>query len=76
MKTYWGVEVQLHALTSVLHGGEWSGSRPGTESEYSRYLKLHLFMATHKINNCFQCLQLQVRFICISNLQNQRNFVA
>jgi len=27
---YWGVELQLHAfLTSVLHGGEWSGSRPG-----------------------------------------------
>jgi hypothetical protein len=26
MKTYWGVEVQLHALTSVLYGGEWSAS--------------------------------------------------
>jgi hypothetical protein len=30
MKTYWGVEVQLHAfLTSALDGGEWSASRPG-----------------------------------------------
>jgi hypothetical protein len=30
MKTYWGVEVQLHTfLTSVLDGGEWSNSRPG-----------------------------------------------
>jgi hypothetical protein len=30
MKTYWGVEVQLHAfLTSALDEGEWSVSRPG-----------------------------------------------
>jgi hypothetical protein len=30
MVAYWGVEVQLHAfLTSALHGGEWSDSRPG-----------------------------------------------
>jgi hypothetical protein len=30
MKTYRGMEVQLHAfLTSALHGGEWSASRPG-----------------------------------------------
>jgi len=30
MKTYRGVEVQLHAfLTSALDGGEWSVSRPG-----------------------------------------------
>jgi hypothetical protein len=29
MKTYWGVEVQLHALTSALDGGEWLASRPG-----------------------------------------------
>jgi hypothetical protein len=30
MKTYWGVEVQLHSfLTSALDGGEWSASRPG-----------------------------------------------
>jgi len=28
MKTYWGVEVELHALTSALGGGEWSASRP------------------------------------------------
>jgi hypothetical protein len=30
MKTYWGVEVQLHAfLISELDGGEWSASRSG-----------------------------------------------
>jgi hypothetical protein len=30
MKTYWGVEVYLHAfLTSAQDGGEWSASRPG-----------------------------------------------
>jgi len=30
MKTYGGVEIQLHAfLTSALDGGEWSASRPG-----------------------------------------------
>jgi hypothetical protein len=30
MKTYWGVEVLLHAfLTEALDGGEWSASRPG-----------------------------------------------
>jgi hypothetical protein len=30
MKTYWGVEVYLHAfLNSALDGGEWSASRPG-----------------------------------------------
>jgi len=29
MKTYGGVEVQLHAfLTAMLDGGEWSASRP------------------------------------------------
>jgi hypothetical protein len=29
MKTYWGVDVQIHAsLTSALVGGEWSASRP------------------------------------------------
>jgi hypothetical protein len=31
MKTYWGVEVQIHAfLTSALDGGELSASRPGS----------------------------------------------
>jgi hypothetical protein len=38
MKTYWGVEVELHAfLTSALDGGEWSASRPAAltpEKEY------------------------------------------
>jgi hypothetical protein len=30
MKTYWGVEVYLHAfLTLELNGGEWSASLPG-----------------------------------------------
>jgi len=30
MRTYWGVDVELHAfLTSALDGGEWSGSSPG-----------------------------------------------
>jgi hypothetical protein len=30
VKTYYGVEVYLHAfLTSVLGGGEWPASRPG-----------------------------------------------
>jgi hypothetical protein len=30
MKTYWGVEVYLHAfLTSELDGGKWSASRSG-----------------------------------------------
>jgi len=30
MKTYWGVEVQLHAfITSAKDGDEWSASRPG-----------------------------------------------
>jgi hypothetical protein len=30
MKTYWAVDIQLHAfLTSALDGGGWSASRPG-----------------------------------------------
>jgi hypothetical protein len=28
MEKYWGAEVQLHALTSTLDGGEWWASRP------------------------------------------------
>jgi len=28
MKTYGGVEVQLHTLTSALDGGDWSPSHP------------------------------------------------
>jgi hypothetical protein len=39
MKMYVGVEVQLHTLTSKLHGGEWSVSRTGrfTPGESPRY---------------------------------------
>jgi hypothetical protein len=34
MKTYWGVEVYLHAfLTWALGGGEWSASRLGKTEE-------------------------------------------
>jgi len=29
IKSYWGVEVQFHALTSALKGYEWSALRPG-----------------------------------------------
>jgi hypothetical protein len=29
MKMYWGMKVQLHALTSALEGGERSASLPG-----------------------------------------------
>jgi len=29
MKTYWGMEVWLHTLTSALDGGEWSASQLG-----------------------------------------------
>jgi hypothetical protein len=29
MKTYRGVEIQLHALTSALDEGEWSAARAG-----------------------------------------------
>jgi hypothetical protein len=35
MKAYWGVELQLHALTSALDGGEWSAaSHPGKSPWY------------------------------------------
>jgi hypothetical protein len=37
MKTYWGVEVQLHAfLISALDGGEWSASRTGRFDPWER----------------------------------------
>jgi hypothetical protein len=29
VKTYWGVDVQLHVLTSALNRGEWSASHSG-----------------------------------------------
>jgi len=29
MRAYWGIEVYLHAFTSVLDGSEWSALRPG-----------------------------------------------
>jgi hypothetical protein len=29
MKKFWGAEVQIQGLTSVLHEVEWSASRPG-----------------------------------------------
>jgi hypothetical protein len=42
MKTYWGVEVQLHAfLTSVLDGGMWSASQPGCFTPGERTLGTH-----------------------------------
>jgi len=40
MKTYGGVELQIHAfITSALDGGEWSASRPGrfTPGNKARY---------------------------------------
>jgi hypothetical protein len=44
MKTYWGVEVYLHAfLISALDGGEWSTSRPG------RFTPRERASATHPI---------------------------
>jgi hypothetical protein len=42
MKTYWGVEIQLHALLiSALDGGEWSASRPGCFTPRERALGTH-----------------------------------
>jgi hypothetical protein len=43
MKTYWGVEVQLHAfLTSELDGGEWLASRSGRFTARERAPGTHL----------------------------------
>jgi hypothetical protein len=42
VKTYWGVEVQLHAfLTSARDGGEWSASRPGRFAPRERAPSTH-----------------------------------
>jgi hypothetical protein len=42
MKTYWGMEVQLHAfLISALDGGEWSASRPGRFTPRERVRGTH-----------------------------------
>jgi hypothetical protein len=41
MKTYWGVEVQLHALTLALHGSEWSDLRACCFSPDKRALGTH-----------------------------------
>jgi hypothetical protein len=42
MKTYWGVEVQLHALLiSALNGGEWSASRPNRFTPRERASGIH-----------------------------------
>jgi hypothetical protein len=42
MKTYWGVNVQLHAfLTSTLYGGEWSASRPSRFTPREKTLDTH-----------------------------------
>jgi hypothetical protein len=43
MKTYWGMEVELHAFfTSALDGGEWSASRPGRFTPTERAPGTHL----------------------------------
>jgi hypothetical protein len=48
MKTYWGVEVKLHAfLNSALDGGEWSASRlghftPGERTPGTRWIGVWL----------------------------------
>jgi hypothetical protein len=39
MKTYGGVDVQIHIfLTSALVGGEWSVSRPGRFTPGTQYI--------------------------------------
>jgi hypothetical protein len=45
MKTYWGVEVQIHAFFA-LDGGEWSASRPG------RFIARVIAFHTHWIGGC------------------------
>jgi hypothetical protein len=46
MKTYRGVEVQLHALlTSALHGRDWSASRPGSFTSRVRVPSTHCMEA-------------------------------
>jgi len=43
MKTYWGVEVQLHAfLTETLNGGKWSASCPDCFTPRKRAPSTHL----------------------------------
>jgi len=47
MKTYWGVEVWLHAfLISALDEGKWSASRP------SRFTPEERIRSTHWIGGC------------------------
>jgi hypothetical protein len=42
MKTYGGVDVQIHiSLTSALAGGEWSASRPGRFTPRERAPSTH-----------------------------------
>jgi hypothetical protein len=42
MKTYGGVDVEIHVfLTSILVGGEWSVSRPGSFTPRERAPSIH-----------------------------------
>jgi hypothetical protein len=79
MKTYWGVELQLHAfLTSSLDGVEWSASRPGRFFPRERTPGTHWIggyvgpragldtVVTRKIPRCSSCaLDSNVHF-CVS----------